>query len=338
MAKRAHSLTITGVAAQGSDAILLSLEVEAGQLQSFRFQSGQYLTLAVSVQGNEFWRCYSITSEPVEGQPISVLVRRVAGGCVSNWLCDHARPGQPLKALPPAGRFTLARPGQPALLYAGGSGIAPIFALIREALAQGAARVRLFYANRDRASAMLLAELEALHSGACGRLQIEYWYDAEQGLPSPAVLAAQTQGLEHADAYLCGPEPFMRAINAGLQVAGFDPLRVHQEDFGAAGGQQTEEEAEPDGEAAQLTVQIKGETHTVPVNAGEVLLAGMLRAGLPAPHACQAGECASCMCRLLTGEVQRLESSALDDDDAAEGWLLACRTRAVSATLRVRFP
>src|SRR2546427_7397237 len=45
------------------------------------------------------------------------------------------------------------------------------------------------------------------------------------------------------------------------------------------------------------------------------------------PHACRVGECASCMCRLVDGEVLRLDSSVLDEDDAAEGWLLACRTR-----------
>ncbi|MDE1012499.1 MAG: ferredoxin--NADP reductase [Paraburkholderia fungorum] len=337
MAKQIHSLTITDVVAQGSDAILLSLGVEAGQQQSFCFRPGQYLTLAVSVQEDELWRCYSITSEPVQGQPISVLVRRVAEGRVSNWLCDHAQPGQQIKVLPPAGRFILARPGQPVLLYAGGSGIAPVFALAREALAQGASRVLLFYANRDRATAMLLKELEAMRLRATGRLEIVYWYDSEQGLPSQDVLAAQTRGLEQADAYLCGPEPFMRAVNTSLQAARFESQRMHQEDFGGVVENEAGEEDEPVGDPAQLTVQIKGKTYTVQVKAGEALLTAMLRAGLPAPHACRVGECASCMCRLQEGEVQRLESSVLDDDDVADGWLLACRARAASSTLKVRF-
>lgn len=335
MATRAQTLTITSVVPQGSDAILLGLGDDGGQQQP-RFQPGQYLTLAAEVGGDELWRCYSITSEPVAGQPVQVLVRRVAGGRVSNWLCDNARPGRQLQVLPPAGRFTLARPGQPVLLYAGGSGIAPVFALAREALARRAARVRLFYANRDRATAMLLAELQALQAGAAGRLEIEYWYDAEQGLPAQAVLEQQAHGLEPADAYLCGPEPFMRAAGAALRAAGFDAGRVHQEDFGAA-VQGAAADPPADGPEALLTVQLKGQTHTVPVPPGETLLAAMLRAGLPAPHACQVGECASCMCRLQSGEVQRLDNSVLDDDDVADGWLLACRSRAASAALRLRF-
>lgn len=336
MTIRAHSLAVTGVEPQGSDAILLSLGVTAEQQPHFGFRPGQYLTLAATVQGDDYWRCYSITSEPVVGQPISVLVRRVAGGRVSNWLCDHAQPGLRLQVLPPAGHFTLARPGQPVLLYAGGSGIAPVYALAREALAQGAARVRLFYANRDRATAMLQAELQTLQAAAAGRLEIEHWYDAEQGLPAPAVLAEQARGLESADVYLCGPEPFMRVINATLQTEGFDAQRVHQEDFGAAveGGAGDVPEGGPE---ALLTVHIKSQTHTVPVQSGELLLAAMLRAGLPAPHACRVGECASCMCRLQAGEVQRLDSSVLDEDDVADGWLLACRSRAASPAVQIRF-
>nr|AAR03448.1 aniline dioxygenase reductase [Pseudomonas sp. K82] len=333
--KLAHSLTVTAVSPQGSDAILLSLGVDGGQRQHFSFQSGQYLTLAVPVQGDEHWRCYSITSAPEDGQAISVLVRRVAGGRVSNWLCDHARAGQRLQVLPPAGRFTLARHGQPVLLYAGGSGIAPIFALAREALLQGAPQVRLFYACRDRATAMLLAELQALQAGSGQRLEIRHWYDAEQGLPTQALLEAQTQGLEAADAYLCGPEAFMHSVLAALAAAGIEPSRVYREDFGAALEGAVETGAE--GPDAELTVQLKGQTHTVSVRGGQFLLGAMLDARAGRPHACRVGECASCMCRLVDGEVLRLDSSVLDEDDAAEGWLLACRTRAASAQVRLRF-
>lgn len=342
MTKSAHLLTVAGVTPQGRDAILLHLELKPGQRDAFAFQPGQYLTLAPGTEGPASWRCYSITSEPVAGAPISVLVRRVAGGQVSNWLCDHAQPGQPLRVLPPAGRFTLARPGQPVLLYAGGSGVAPIFALARAALARGAASVRLFYANRDRDTAMLLDEWQALEQASARRLETRLWFDAEQGLPSPAVLADSARGFEAADIYLCGPQPFMQAVGAALEQAGVDPHRLHREDYAAAvdSGEDGAENGTGNGAggpAALLTVQLDGQTHSLPVESGELLLSAMLRAGLPAPHACRVGECASCMCRLQAGAVERLDSSVLDEQDVAAGWLLACRARAASAELRLRF-
>jgi 3-ketosteroid 9alpha-monooxygenase subunit B len=361
--KLAHSLAIAEVVAQGSDAVLLGFEPTADQAGHFSFQPGQYLTLAVDIDGRQHWRCYSITSEPRPGALIHVLVRRVAGGRVSNWICDHARTGLRLQVLPPAGRFLLARPGQPALLFAGGSGIAPIYALARQALAAGAPRVALFYANRNRATAMLVAELDALQRAAGARLALRWWFDDEDGLPSPQRLGDQAQGFEQADVYLCGPDAFMRAVGDGLAQAGFDAARVHREDFGAtsdadvdadaAGDTDAADEAGSDGghagaqagggqrrqtgTAAKLTVQIGTERHTIEVGARQSLLSAMLDAGLPVPHACKVGECASCICRLEEGEIERLDNSVLDDDDVADGWLLACRSRALGAHVRVRF-
>jgi len=333
--KSAHALKVAEIVPQGTDAVLLSFCLEDENVQPFRFAPGQYLTLAADVDGDRYWRCYSITSDPQQEPLISVLVRRVAGGRVSNWICDTVQPGERIDVLPPAGRFTLNAPCQSVLLFAGGSGIAPIFALARQALDQGVSKVTLFYANRDLSTAMLLRELEQLQSRTQGRFEIKLWFDAEKGLPTVDAIRDQTLGLEAGDVYLCGPEPFMKVVNEGLALAGFDRAHVHQEDFGAAPDDgDTQSDA---GQSKSLTVLIKGAEHTVPVRGSESLLSAMLNAGLQAPHACKVGECASCVCRLEQGAVERLENSVLDDDDAAEGLILACRTRAVSEQIRIRF-
>jgi len=332
--KEAHELRISGVIPQGSDAVQLRFEPDAGLAEQFRFEPGQYLTLAAGPAEASQWRCYSITSAP--GAPLDVLVRRVQGGLVSNWLCDNARPGDTLTVLPPAGHFTLRHAGEPVLLFAGGSGIAPIFSLARQALEQGSPRVSLFYANRNRASAMLvheLGELGALHGD---RLEVRYWHDAEDGLPSTGRLADFATARANRDVYLCGPEPFMRTVDEALAQAGFDPARIYREAFDTApddapGGADDER-------VTQLTVQFNGNTTTVPVQGRESLLTAMLHAGLAVPHACKAGECASCMCRLVSGEVERLDNAVLDEDDVADGWLVACRTRALGEAVAVRFP
>lgn len=336
MSTRSHLLTIADVSRQGSDAILLSFDLDALQQPYFRFQSGQYLTLAVNAQSQIQWRCYSIVSDPDEHNRIGVLVRRVAGGLVSNWFCDHARSGGQVQVLPPAGRFTLARPAAPVLLFAGGSGIAPVFALAREALTRGAVDVRLFYANRNRASAMLMDDLSALQRQVSERLRVDFWYDDEHGLPSAPDFARLIQGQTQADAYLCGPEPFMRGVKSALQASGVDARRIHTETFSVA-GEGLVEAVVATGIPADLTVQLNGHMYVIQVQPGETLLSAMLREGVPAPHACQVGECASCMCRLVDGEIHRLESSALDDDDVAKGRLLACRSHAASDAVEVRF-
>ncbi|KKW90367.1 ferredoxin--NADP reductase [Sphingobium chungbukense] len=331
--KLARTLTISEVSTQGSDAVQISLTRQDGTRPELEFRPGQYLTVAAELGGEEHWRCYSITSPAEDRQSISVLVRRVAGGRVSNWLCDHAKAGGQLRVLPPAGRFTLVRPGTPVLLLAGGSGIAPIFSLARQALSEGAPRVRLFYANRDRATLMLADALRDLESQADGRLEIRYWFDSEDGLPTELDFHAETDRLEQADVYLCGPEPFMRGARSALIANGHPEELLHQESYAA------EDQVDDDttGLSAKLTVRLKGEVHAVDVKPGQPLLSAMLAAGLHVPHSCKVGECASCMCRIVSGAVEMTENSVLDEDDVADGWILACSSRPTSDELTVSF-
>lgn len=330
--KKALTLRIAEVLRQGRDAVLLSLSAEDGTTPNLRFVPGQYLTVAANVDGDEHWRCYSVTSEPKPDRPISVLVRRVAGGLVSNWICDNAQPGRTLRVLPPAGRFRLARHGNSVVLFAGGSGIAPIYALARQALQEGAPKVSLFYANRDRGTSMLMQELATLERSAGDHLQLTYWFDSETGLPTEQDLQASARGLEDADIYLCGPDAFMKAVRVSMQQLGFDDDRLYVENFGTPGAQETDGD---DDRESVMTVQVKGQAHDVVVKGKQSLLSAMLDAGLQVPHSCKVGECASCMCRLLEGEVERLENSVLDEDDVAEGWILACSSRIVSTRIRV---
>lgn len=331
--RQAISLPVTGAIPQGKDGFLLSFSVPNEHRDSFCFKPGQYLTLRGG-QEEAVWRCYSITSAPQRQESISVLVKRVPGGKLSNWLCDHAKVGLSIEVLPPAGSFLLARPDHPVLLYAGGSGIAPIYALARQALEQGSARVRLFYANRDTDSVMMRVELSRLEADFPQRFEVLYWNDDERGLPTASDIALPAKPLPDADVYICGPDPFMRAVHDALEKAGFDRSRLLKEDFGAAVEMPIDVDS---ADMAQLTVQMNGQAHEISVAKGETLLAAMLRAGLNAPHACKVGECASCTCRLESGQVNRLENSVLDEDDVEDGWLLACRSFADSEKLMVRF-
>jgi len=101
--------------------------------QPFAFSAGQYLRFAVDIQGEPLNRCYSASSSPLRPGLISVSVKRVAGGVVSNWLHDHLAVGTRLSAVGPAGQFVLpeATANGPLLLISGGSGITPVMSMLR---------------------------------------------------------------------------------------------------------------------------------------------------------------------------------------------------------------
>lgn len=78
-----------------------------------------------------------------------------------------------------------------------------------------------------------------------------------------------------------------------------------------------------------MQIIVEGQEKPVPVHAGDTVLASVLRAGLAFPFSCQAGNCGTCKCELLAGEVHELEYSehALSAAERARGIFLACRAQ-----------
>lgn len=78
-----------------------------------------------------------------------------------------------------------------------------------------------------------------------------------------------------------------------------------------------------------MQIILEGHDRPVPVQGGDTLLASLLRAGLAFPFSCQAGNCGTCKCELVSGEVHELEYStcALSPAERARGLILACRSQ-----------
>jgi ferredoxin-NAD(P)+ reductase (naphthalene dioxygenase ferredoxin-specific) len=78
-----------------------------------------------------------------------------------------------------------------------------------------------------------------------------------------------------------------------------------------------------------MQITLEGHDRPVPVEAGDTILASLLRAGVPFPFSCQAGNCGTCKCELVSGDVLELGHSehALSAEERARGLILACRTQ-----------
>jgi len=81
-----------------------------------------------------------------------------------------------------------------------------------------------------------------------------------------------------------------------------------------------------------MQITLEGHDQPVPVQPGDTLLAALLRAGLPFPFSCQTGNCGTCKCELVAGEVGELAHSehVLSAAERARGIVLACRTEPLS--------
>lgn len=325
-------LRIKRVVRETRDAVSLVLDVPVDCTQRFRYQAGQFLTLRVTVDGQNLQRCYSMSSAPAEND-LQITVKRDPGGRVSNWLNDTAVEGVEIHAAPPQGQFLLRDSVGEVVAFAGGSGITPIMSLVRTALSSTSRRVRLFYANRNRDSVIFASALTQLADSNADRLVIEHHYDDERGVVTPDAVERFIAGADDADYYICGPGPFMDTVESAVAKTGVARERMCLERFEVV--PVSVEAADSSAVTEEVVIELDGKTTTASYRAGNTLLQTARLAGLRAPSSCETGSCGTCMASIVSGSARMLNNDALDDDEVADGWVLTCQALPTSPAVHV---
>ncbi|GIE75133.1 3-ketosteroid-9-alpha-monooxygenase, ferredoxin reductase component [Actinoplanes philippinensis] len=298
---------IAAVVPETADACSLVLET------TFDYRPGQYLTVRTPAGA----RCYSLSTAPgVDDRP-AVTVKRVPGGQVSNWICDHVRAGDTVDMAGPAGSFTPDSFDDDLLFLAAGSGITPIMGILKALRGDPV----LVYANRDAESIIFRDRLDAM-------LPVIHWLDSERGVPTAESLRELTTPYVGREAFICGPEAFVAVAEKALLAAGMAAASIRVERF----------EPEPvESRAAVAEVTIDGQTHVLPWAPGKRLLDVIIDAGLNPPYSCRQGQCGACAVRLVSGEVTLVNNEILDEEDFAEGYTLACQAVPLSDSVTVTY-
>lgn len=340
---RSTVLTVSAVVQETADAVSLVFEVPADRREDFSYRPGQFLTLRIpSEQTGSVARCYSLASSPHTGEPPKVTVKRTADGYGSNWLCDNVTAGDSLEVLPPAGVFTPADLTEKLVLFAGGSGITPVLSILESALHSGNREVVLIYGNRDENSVIFAEKLRDLAARHPDALTVVHWLESVQGRPSPRQFAGLVSAYTGHRAYMCGPGPFMDTVREGLLLAGVPKDRIHAEVFTSLSGDPFADIPavdidESDVDASSVTVQLDGEEHDLVWPRNATLVDVMLSKGLDVPYSCREGECGSCACTVVDGDVDTPPSAILDAEDVANGYVLACQAKPKSKHVRIDF-
>jgi ferredoxin-NADP reductase len=211
-------------------------------------QAGQHVDVRlVAEDGYQAQRSYSIASAPEDGT-VALTVERLDDGEVSPYLCDVLRAGDGLEVRGPIGGYFVwnVAVGGPLLLVAGGSGIAPLMAMMRhraraDASARAGVPVRLLYSARTLDDVIYHAELEQL----ADRL-VEVAFTLTRGAPprwtgfrrriDRAMLEALSWPPSAAPhAYVCGPTTLVESVATLLVELGHTASRVRTERFGPTG-------------------------------------------------------------------------------------------------------
>ncbi len=344
-----HKLTVTDVENTIPDAVVVSLAPAVGEEGDFAYLPGQHLTFRRSFEGEELRRSYSICTRP--GAGLKVAIKRVDGGAFSNWANDNLKPGDVIEAMPPSGVFHLPetqdapRAARHYLGFAGGSGITPLLSILTTVLEdEPESRFTLVYANRRVNSVMFRSELMDLKDRFLGRFSVLHVLedDAQDvdlftGRVDEAKCAALFQhwiDLSAIDAtYICGPEPMMKSIEAALLAADFPAESIHYELFLSAQPGRLAQQvaaAKAEGGAVEAVITIDGATRTIAMGRETTVLEAALAHDLPAPYACTAGVCSTCLAKVVEGEVEMRANHALEDHEVAAGYVLTCQCHPIS--------
>jgi ferredoxin-NADP reductase len=210
-------------------------------------KAGQHVDVRLTAEdGYQAQRSYSIASAPEDGR-LALVVERLEDGEVSPYLTDELRVGDALELRGPIGGwFTWeAKEGGPLLLVAGGSGIAPLMAMIRHrAAAKSNVPTRLLYSSRSREDTIYAEELDRL-AAEDGALEVIHtltrsqppgWTGYSRRIDREMLDEVAPSAGERPRAFVCGSTPLVETVATALVELGHDPNRIKTERFGPTGG------------------------------------------------------------------------------------------------------
>ncbi|MEV4188837.1 globin domain-containing protein [Streptosporangium canum] len=198
----------------------------------YPYRAGQYATLQ-SAHWPRVWRPYSIANAPRQDNLLTFHVRMVPGGWVSTALMHHTRPGDSLLLGPPRGSLVLDRASTSHLIFiAGGTGLAPLKALIEESVwVPDRPAIDLFHGVRRSGDAYDNEDLQRLRSQH-RRLRIVRAVsdDPEDWRRHSAVDALEYHRIvPDGDVFVCGSSEMVRVTANRLLGLGVPFDRIHTE-------------------------------------------------------------------------------------------------------------
>lgn len=334
-----EALLCTHVRAETHDVKSFFFRSPAGH--AFAFTPGQFLTLELDIGGTRLNRCYTISSPPTQPHTLSITVKRVPGGPVSNWLHDHLSAGMAVRTLGPAGVFSNAlHPAERYLFLSAGSGITPLMSMARTHRDLCDDRDIVFVHNaRTPDDIIFERELDLLASNlsrfrahfVCEQLgRRPSWHGLTGRLSLPALALMAPDFLERT-VFTCGPAPYMRAAREMLAQAGLNMSRYHEESF-SFDEQATAPAPEPRATStgSSYTVRFERSQRSLGCAADQTVLDAARAAGLRLPSSCTQGMCGTCKVRLLSGEVDMRHQGGIRQREIDQGMVLLCCSRPLS--------
>lgn len=224
--------TVVGQKIMNGDICEISVQLE----RAIDYKAGQYASL--SIEGMDAERNYSFSVAPNQKGLVRFLVRKVPGGKLSNYIYDNNLVGKKAKVKGPFGDFYLRDSKDPILMIAGGSGLAPILAMLEQGISDGIKRsVTFLFGARTKKDLYKVKEIEEIQKAWKGAFTFipilseepeKSSWKGERGLVTKKIKDVLTHSTE---SYLCGPPVMVDAATKEITDRGINKKRVFADRF-----------------------------------------------------------------------------------------------------------
>ena len=322
-----------------------SFEIIPADKKEVVYEAGQFITFVFRKGDREDRRSYSFSSAPVLHEPMRITIKRVANGEYSRQLLNRIKPGDRLISSGISGFFRL--PDQlhqikRFIFLAAGSGITPVFSLLKTALRTTDLPVTLIYSNYSEQDTIFYMELLQLQFQFRQRLKIEFLFSQSENRKRRlgkfllySLLEEHAVPLRETLFYICGPANYMLIAGISLITAGVPEEHIKKENFNTR--PPSIKPLPPDTAAHRVKLLINNAWHEFTVQYPDTILAAAKKHHIQLPYSCEAGNCGSCTATCTDGATWMAYNEVLTDAEIKRGMVLTCQGYPVGGDVELRF-
>jgi ring-1,2-phenylacetyl-CoA epoxidase subunit PaaE len=346
-----YNVTVKDIIRETNDSISIVFTNPGTRI---KYKPGQFISMILTIDGEEIRRSYSLCSSPDYDPDLAVTVKKIDKGRVSNYLVNRLKPGDEIKIIAPSGNFTTDfDPGNKRtfVFFAGGSGITPLISIMKSALIREPhSRIVLIYQNRSEDSIIFSKIIDEFANKYSYRVEVIHilsqpsvTWSGRKGRLNPdhikTIFRDANIPLDNASVFVCGPKGMMEMVETTLDDMGFDKKNRFRESFYNPETikekyKKQNQEAETISES-RVTILLDNEEYEIHVKADEFILENALDEDIDMPFSCQSGICTTCRGKLISGEVRMDDPEGLSEEEIESGYILTCISHPVSKDLKI---
>lgn len=320
----------------------------------FEYKPGQFINLTLIIDNKPVTRSYSLSSCPDEDETPAITVKRVEEGLMSEYILSHAEEISNWQVEGPHGFFypnELCLNANTIVLIGGGSGITPLYSILRYFLKHTSLSVLLVNSNKTRDGIIFSKSLINLEQqyperfAAWHILTRETKYENKSsdnylfGRLNKLILKKLIKKLvpatlEESFVFVCGPSGLIDLTEQVIADLNFPSDHLYKEYF--LPPNDTEDEVNLPDSTQEVLLHFYEQTNLLVVEPGKTILEAALQDRIPISFSCKNGTCGTCIGKVTSGKVHMAKNFALHKEHLEQGFILLCQSHPLDGEVTVQ--